>query len=67
MGLRFSATQPDKTFAHGYLERGEQPEVFSVDILRDQLPVQPHIDGDGVVRDDLLQARRHYRKRFVQT
>ena len=56
-----------QTFSHRYFERGEQPEVFSIDIPRDEFLFQPHVDRDRVVRNDLFQARRHYRKRFVQT
>src|SRR5579864_2677328 len=48
-------------------QRGEQAEVVAIDVLRDQFLASPHVDGDGIIRNQRSEFHREYGKSFTQT
>ena len=65
-GLAILSHPSGETFAHGDFEGREQAEVLTVHVLRHQFLVAHHIDGDGVVWHQALQADRNHGKSLVQ-
>ncbi len=66
MGLRFSATQPDKPWPTGISSEENRRIILAGDVFRDQHVVAPNPDGQRVMRNDFAQPHRQHRQRFIQ-